>query len=433
MRIDKLQLRNFRGYVDHSFEFHPQFNLIIGENASGKTSLLEGLERACASFFLGVGGKDASSIGEDDVRVKPIQQGDTVKLEHQYPVEFLAEGLVRNTPTKWSRALKDKGRRTTREKAKSIQGHAENLVKNVRDGNKVVLPLFSHYGSGRLWVQPKDMRGDPKDDEKLLTSRLDGYRFSNDPRINVADLMRWMKSERYVSLEQGRDRFGFATAKEAMRSCLPECRSLDYSTTEKTLVIELESKGQLPFHLLSDGQRIMLALVADIAFKAAHLNPHLEHRVLLDTPGVVLIDELDLHLHPSWQRHVVADLKKTFPNIQFFATTHSPQVIGETPREEVIVLEGQGTWHHPMQTLGLSSNEVLSRVQDAPVINAETERDFRELDELLDDLDFENARKKIQHIKGRHNGELSATARAEGYMARMELLADAPCVEEDEK
>lgn len=431
MRIDKLQLKNFRGYVDQSFEFHPQFNLIIGENASGKTSLLEGLERACASFFLGIGGQDASSIREDDVRVQAMQQGDTVKLEGQYPVEFIAEGSVRNSSTKWSRALKDRGRRTTREKAKSIQGHAENLAKNVREGNQVILPLFSHYGSGRLWVQPKDMRGDPKDDDKSLTSRLDGYRFSNDPRINVADLMRWMKSERYVALEQGRDRFGFAAAKEAMRSCLPGCRSLDYSALEKTLVVELESKGELPFHLLSDGQRIMLALVADIAFKAAHLNPHLEDRVLLETPGVVLIDELDLHLHPRWQRHVVADLKKTFPKIQFFATTHSPQVIGETPHKEVILLQTHGDWHRPLQTLGLSSDEVLSGVQDAPVLTAQADKDFKELDRLIEDLDFEAARKKIEAIRKTYHGEMAATARAEGYMARMELLADFDCVAED--
>jgi predicted ATP-binding protein involved in virulence len=72
--------------------------------------------------------------------------------------------------------------------------------------------------------------------------------------------------------------------------------------------------------------------IADIAFKASQLNPHLEDRILDETPGVVLVDELDGHLHPRWQRHVVADLIKTFPAIQFFATTHSPQIVGETDR-----------------------------------------------------------------------------------------------------
>lgn len=424
MKINSLQLKNFRGYEDQTFEFHRQFNLIIGENASGKTSLLEGLERACSSFFLGIGGLGASPIGEDDVRRESVVQGDTSSLEGQYPVEFLAEGEIHDMPLRWSRALADKGRRTTHGKARPIQEYAETLVRRVRSGNTVILPLFSHYGSGRLWVQPKDMRGNPKDDNMIPESRLDGYRFSNDPRINVADLMRWMKIERYISLERGKDRFGFRVTKTAMKSCLPGCNSLDFSIAEKTIVVELESKGQLPFHLLSDGQRIMLALVADIAFKAAQLNPHLEDRVLEQTPGVVLVDELDLHLHPRWQRHVVADLKKTFPNIQFFATTHSPQVIGETPPEEIILLRKDGTWAHPAQSVGLSSDEILEEVQGASPLNAEAKKDFDELEKLLGDVDFDAARQKVTEIRRKYHGELGAAVRAEAYMDRMEILAD---------
>ena len=426
MRIKTLHLEEFRGFKKQDFEFHPQFNLLIGENAAGKTSLLEGLERAAASFFLGIGGQGSSAIDKNyDVRRVPIPQGDTIPIEPQFPVVVRATGEVLGNNITWERTLQSMGGDTTRQKANSIKGIAENAAKMVQKGDKVLLPLFSHYGAGRLWVQPRDMRGDPQDDEKLPESRLDGYLFSNDPRIDMAGLFRWLKHERYVALEKGKDRFGFLAAKRAMKSCLPGCLSLEYSTAEKTVVVELEGKGSLPFHLLSDGQRIMLALVADIAFKASQLNPHLEDRILEETPGVVLVDELDLHLHPRWQRHVVADLIKTFPAIQFFATTHSAQIIGETPPDRIILLRRDGSWTRPNQTVGLDTNEVLIDIMHADTINQVVAGKLAQLDKLLADGEFTQARENVESLRNSY-GDLARLAGAEAYMARMEILADQP-------
>lgn len=424
MKINQLTLTNFRGFEQQSFEFDPQFNLIIGNNASGKTGLIEGLERACASFFLGIGNQHATAISEDDIRRVPILQGDVVTIEPQYPVIIKADGVVTNQTITWTRALEGKGGRTTSKDAKSIRGKAENLAKLVQDGQSALLPFFSHYGTGRLWVQPRDMRGNPDSEKKASESRLEGYRFSNDPRIEVAELMRWLKRERYVSLEKGSDRMGFKAAKEAIRSCLPGCRSVEYSVVEQTLVLEMEGKGSLPFHLLSDGQRIMVGLVADIAIKAAILNPHLGEQVLEETSGVVLIDEIDLHLHPRWQRHLVADLKRTFPKIQFFATTHSPQVIGETPPQQIIKLEADGSWSNPDQTIGLSSDEILEFIMEASVRNKESQQDLKRLEQLLGDAEFEQAHGLLSEMRKKYNGELKDIAAAESYMAQMDMLAE---------
>ena len=91
------------------------------------------------------------------------------------------------------------------------------------------------------------------------------------------------------------------------------------------------AERSLPFSFLSDGYRNMVAMVADIAVRCATLNPQLKEKSSQETPGVVLIDEIDLHLHPRWQRRVVNDLLRTFPRIQFFGTTHSPFVIQSLP------------------------------------------------------------------------------------------------------
>jgi predicted ATP-binding protein involved in virulence len=103
------------------------------------------------------------------------------------------------------------------------------------------------------------------------------------------------------------------------------------------LILELPDRS-LPFSCLSDGFRNMVAMVADIAVRCATLNPQLAAEAALQTPGVVLVDEIDLHLHPKWQRRVVGDLLAAFPNIQFIATTHSPFVIQSLPPVEGVQL-----------------------------------------------------------------------------------------------
>ena len=102
----------------------------------------------------------------------------------------------------------------------------------------------------------------------------------------------------------------------------------DLEWDELTIDVTIGSHPQrLPFHLLSDGYRNVVGMAADIAYRMATLNPDLLERVIGETPGIVMIDEIDLHLHPKWQRQVVGHLLRTFPQVQFVATTHSPFII----------------------------------------------------------------------------------------------------------
>ena len=129
--------------------------------------------------------------------------------------------------------------------------------------------------------------------------------------------------------------------RKAVIGCIENAEHLRYDPKREELLLTLKGSEPQPFNLLSDGQRCVLALVADIAQKAARLNPHFGHEVLNKTEGIVLIDELDLHLHPKWQRHVIEDLRNTFPKVQFICTTHSPFLIQSLrSSEELIMLDG---------------------------------------------------------------------------------------------
>jgi predicted ATP-binding protein involved in virulence len=121
--------------------------------------------------------------------------------------------------------------------------------------------------------------------------------------------------------------------------CLENASDLYFDPKRGELLITINRETQ-PFSNLSDGQRCVLAMVADIAQKAEWLNPHLTKDFLINTPGVVLIDELDLHLHPKWQRRIIEDLRRTFPKIQFICTTHSPFLIQSLRSgDELIMLD----------------------------------------------------------------------------------------------
>ena len=207
-----------------------------------------------------------------------------------------------------------------------------------------------------------------------------------------------------------------------MRRCVDNCNYLDYSVKDKNLLVEYGGKGRLPFNLLSDGQRSMLAVVADITIKAAVLNPHHGEAVLQETSGVVLLDEIDLHLHPKWQRQVVSNLKNIFPKIQFFASTHSPQVIGETPASQLIVLRQDGSWFKPDASLGLNSNEVLRDIMGANYVSPGFSEKIAQLDDYLANAEFEGAQNLLNALRNEFPN-VPEFDRVDAYMDRMDAIA----------
>lgn len=107
-------------------------------------------------------------------------------------------------------------------------------------------------------------------------------------------------------------------------------------------------------------------MAADIAYRMARLNPDLGENVALQTPGVVLIDEVDMHLHPSWQQTVINDLTGAFPLVQFIVTTHSPQLLTSVPPESIRILRWEGdavAIEEPVFALGAESSQLLRDIQ----------------------------------------------------------------------
>jgi predicted ATP-binding protein involved in virulence len=338
MNIKSLRVQNFKCFEDKSFEFSEGFNLIVGDNGTGKTAVLDALQLAVANYFAGLK-MDFPVIEKRLVRVTKHEFENTNTFESQYPCHVTAEAnifLSSQTQEQTFPQSVDFSQSAYEESWGLVtpkgMAFTNQIRKGVQNGEHLTLPVISSYSTARLWLKKQDLI--EKNTQPLLfdpevttpSSRLDGYKNALDVAISNKSWLKWFMRMELISLQERKPLKTFEAVKQAVQTCLESCDLLYFDVKRGEPVARIQG-NLLPFSLLSDGQRSMLAMVADIAYRMAQLNPHLVENVALETPGVVLIDELDLHLHPKWQRKVVDNLRRAFPKVQFFATSHSPFII----------------------------------------------------------------------------------------------------------
>ncbi len=331
MRIDKLTVKNFRGFAEQSFEFNKQFNILIGDNATGKTSILDALSIAMGSFLLGIKDVSGRHIRGEDIRYIFSKEGGRTHKRWLTPVEVKTSGFVLGKNIEWSRELKSVKGRTTAIDAKAIKSLAEKAQEKIINSENEILPLLSYYGTSRLWIQKKDTEQDARLSREAL-AYLNALEHESDHKM----FFKWFVKNQRIERQKGSNKQLLAV-KKAMLGMIDDCEDIIFDEEHEELIVKFKNGEMYLFSSLSDGQRNLLGLAADVAYRMALLNPRLEDKIC-ETNGIVLIDELDLHLHPKWQREIVGKLKAAFSNIQFFATTHSPFIVQSADENELIDL-----------------------------------------------------------------------------------------------
>jgi predicted ATP-binding protein involved in virulence len=423
MRLDHLHLQNFRCYEDAHFDFQPGFNLVVGVNGSGKTSLLQGIVSSIAPYLTVVGGfSNFVMQTEDQVRFVVDQYEGRIRFERRYPVKLEGKGELFNSAD-WL-VIKER-----RDQQSSTIGPTYNTViatmTKLDSGTEIELPMLAFYQASRRWMT-SGLSAELAVTQRV--SRLDGYANWSDAALNLKDFESWFIGKTLERLEaignskSAVDNFDdeLAWANSAIRRALPESMGVRYDLKLRSLMVDLSAEKSLPFSHLSDGQRGMVALIADIARRMCILNPHIGRDVLANTSGVVIIDELDIHLHPAWQRTIVSALKNAFPKVQFIAASHSPQIIGSLKPEEVIILNNsEGS--HPRITYGLDSSSVLEEVMGVAQREPEIERLLSEMFSALEDNDLKQAKLLLKNLK-KMAPDLPEFAGAEALIKRKEII-----------
>ena len=185
--------------------------------------------------------------------------------------------------------------------------------------------------------------------------------------LRIGEIAHWMRVQEALRSEQPLAGRALGAFEDAIVRFLPGYAHLRTDDSERPGLLIDRGRSTVAVQQMSDGERGVLALVLDLTRRLFQANPELKDPVA-DSEAVVLIDELELHLHPQWQRQVVRKLEMTFPHCQFIATTHSPQVVGEVPHDRIQIMANRGVYS-PTHAFGVDSSRVLEEIMDAPSRN----------------------------------------------------------------
>lgn len=362
MQISRLTLANFRCFELLELNLSPEFTLLLGDNGAGKTAVLEGLAIALGAFVGEIRAGPARNIREDeDARRVVFELGGVPTLQTQWPVRVEATGILLAKPLSWARELNRPGGRTTTKETTRLRTRAHSAALSVQQGKPVDLPILAYYGTQRLWVMRK-----ATDAKRGVGSRLDGYIDCLSPASNVRLMAEWMYQQTMADIQAGTQSPQLAALERSVCLCLNDVVKFWFDIRYQETHLQFSDGRIAPLSLLSDGYRNVVSLVADLAWRAATLNPQHGAEAGIRAIGIVLIDEIDLHLHPAWQRRIVPDLRRAFPGLQFVGSTHSPQVVASVQRNAVRQLADGVAYEQQAPVEGRDSNSLLEDIFGVP-------------------------------------------------------------------
>ena len=371
MQAKRLKLKNFRCYDELDIDFDPELTVIVGENGKGKTAIFDAIAIALEPYLRAFDIKGRELLPKD-VRRLPVYNEQTQhieSMESRYPTEVTLEGEAFGKPLACTRRLLEDN--VPEDDDAELRAIGKTFQQQCEANEQTLLPALSYYGTQRIWVDSSLLQNF----ERSLTERTVGYEECLEPSSSYNSFGTWFEHVTKAALEEVQQSATLQRnllIKEAIQKAVDIClestglRDLYYNFKLKCFVVSHPLTGEMIVDDLSDGFRSIISMVADLAYRMVRLNPQLGERAVLETPGLVLIDEIDMHLHPLWQQTVLLDLQKAFPKVQFIVTTHSPQVLSSVPATSIRVL----SWGKQFEgvrrvdfSLGADSTRILQEIQ----------------------------------------------------------------------
>lgn len=413
MKLESLSLAHCGGFEQLDIAFEPDVTLIAGVNGAGKSTVLHALavllsrampeftpSRSAPLYFtdddihgdkgsLAVSARiriDGQTINAGVQRLRAAdEKGDRFMLLRQ--AEF-ATGA-----TEFAQALS----------ARTLTGELEAGMKETRAA-LVALKSAAHPPLAVYFSPKRQLPGEPRSlpDAKPFDRSIAYGRALHDREVELREFMHWFRTQEKLGAANEPRRLKVLDALRAVVSELvPEFGNLRIQEQPR-LGFVVDKRGQ-PFYLhqLSDGERGLLALVFDLTRRLAIANPDSDNPIA-EGVALVLIDEIELHLHPKWQRDVLQRLRGIFKACQFVVTTHSPLVLGEVPARCVRFLEfvdGKVGVTVPTEAYGMDANRILQEFMGAPVRNREVDDELKTLFQLIDQEQFDEARAAIADLE----------------------------------
>lgn len=417
MFLKSLVLHNFRCFLNLEVSFKNRITVLVGNNGSGKSTVLEAAAIAAGTLTSAMDGLTNYGIKKSDAHYKYFDLGSNVDVQPQFPVEITASGMPDGKEISWTRNLNTANSRGGFASAKELTAISHRYQERMRNGDKELkLPIISYYGTGRLWNQHREKKNDIFE----KNSRSNGYIDSLDGAANDKLMMKWFQKMTMQQIQRGQAIPEFTAVKMAMEQVFAAVTgfsdvnvqfNLDTGDIDIIYFDKNHEHVRIPVSLLSDGYKCTISLIADIAYRMAILNPQLLDKVLAETEGIVLIDEIDLHLHPRWQKRILKDLTNVFPKVQFIVSTHAPEVINSAKRDSVIVLNNNEVLAAADETYGKDANTILREVMEVSARPDEIRELFDKFYEMIDEENWSKAETVIEQLEaeiGNNDPEVNA-------------------------
>lgn len=436
LKLNSLELKNYRGFAKLHLDFKTQLTCIAGINGAGKTSILNALA-LCFSWIIArtknPNGKGWSVNKQFDLHVDALQKTDLFSEVNEFVKKFTLEGYVGGAFSFFEKSIKIKhsfaafgSKSETSSDYSSLSSIFDYVNSHVQiNPEPFDLPVLVYYPTNRSVLDiPVRIKMQHSFDQ------FSAYENALEASARFRDFFEWYRDREDIENAKKNELRNFdykdpllSAVRTAIYKCMVGYDNLHIQRTPQLMLIR-KNGVELPVNTLSDGEKCLFSMVGDLARRLSIAAPNLSDP--LQGSGIVLIDEIDLHLHPSWQRKIVKQLKDTFPNCQFIITSHSPQVLGELPASDIVVLNN-GEVSTPKQTLGLTSNDILNNIMDydendiSMIRNENVAKLLSKLAAAVDDENFAQAKTIIDEIESITNGPIDETIT---YKAEIDMLSE---------
>ncbi|WP_286394624.1 AAA family ATPase [Pseudanabaena mucicola] len=421
MKIKQLRIQSFRGISDLTLDFDDRLNVLIGNNGSGKSSILDSLGALLNSisdlvYTLYVDSNNIIDLKKQ--RVKNIFLDDDISVKNE-KIVVQSEANINLLDFKLI-IQKNKKRKESIIQIVNSSSHSE-LQKFVNSDN---IPVLIYYSVKRNLVFEECQASQ----EAKSNTPFDAYiRAFTGGKVVFQEFFEWFKLLEELENELIRDNPNYRdkqleSVRQAIYTFLPEFKDLRIRRRPELRMTVTKNDAELTINQLSDGEKNLLAMVGDLARRLAIANPDMEKPE--HGSGAVLIDEIELHLYPKWQRMVIPALLRTFPNCQFIITTHSPQVLGEVKDGKIYRLANtqSGVTAEIVRTYGRDSNRILEDEMGVPKRNQKIKDDLLNLFRLIDDGNLTQAKELQTSLKEEIGFDEPEFARADVLIHRKEVL-----------
>lgn len=401
MYLEHVSIHNFRALDNLEFDLKPGVNILLGDNGVGKTSILEALVIGLGGFLNGITGASSKGIQQSDIRLEFSKNSNSsISKSYKCPVEIECIAKINGKDFDWRRIRTDE---TSQSRTKLEKREIVHYAKDTANDPNATLPLLCYLSTARLSLPKRDDYGVQL--QKKLNDRRCGYIGCMDYALDVKSIKAWCLKMEMEAFQNENPVPEYESFKEIVASVMEKMSDLPftprifYSRKFEDLVYQYNNQI-LPISYLSAGYQSLLWISMDIAYRMALLNPNMDN--LNGTHGIVMIDELDMHLHPKWQWKVLTVLEATFPNLQFIITTHAPILISSCKNEHLIQIDDNHMVHYLDSAYGYSIDEVVQYLQGSYRIPRLAQVMSDKFEAALDSNDITQARNILNEMKAEY-------------------------------